>query len=202
MKTKIKSPPPFLRVDYYKGLINTKIKKKDLLNLKLRKNINKNKNYSKNNSQEKIIYNYNNINFFNDLNSFNSDRGNINHSLQKMQNDFFNLIYPFKIENISFGHKLNQNKSSKNLFNIKKLSNQEDIRFIEPKININDVLMNQRTNRNQFFNKYLIKNYHLKRSLLFQKNDFIKKSLTHNKFYKSMLNDSNQINGLFSLKYI
>ena len=206
MNIKIKSPPSFLRVDYYKGLISSKIKKKDLLiknNFKLRKNINKNKTHSKIFPQERKIYNYYNRNFLDEFQSFNSDRGTFNHSVQKMQNDFFKLIYPFKIENISFSrNKIYQNNSYKNLFNIKKLSNQENIRFIEPKININEVLINQRSHRNRFLNKYLLESYHLKRSLSFKKSDHIKKSLTQNKFYKSRLNDTNKINGIVSLKLI
>ena len=204
MNIKIKSPPPFLRVDYYQGLISSKIKKKDFLihnNFKLRKNINKNKNNSKSIPQERKIFHYNNRNFINEIQSLNY-REICNYSVQKMESDFFKLIYHFQIENISIRNKLNQNNSYKNLFNIKKLSNQEDLAFIEPKININEVIINQRSHRNMFFNKNLIESYHLKRSLLLKKNDLIKKSVTQNKLYKSMLNDTNKINEIFSLKHI
>ena len=53
-----------------------------------------------------------------------------------------------------------------------------------------------------FFNKNLIESYHLKRSLLLKKNDLIIKSVTQNKLYKSMLNDTKKINDIFSLKHI
>lgn len=71
---------------------------------------------------------------------------------------------------------MNKSYSNKTIFNNKQISNKEEIRYIKPKVNMNEVLHNQRKNRNFFQNKKLIQNYHLKSSLLLDKNEKIKKN--------------------------
>ena len=80
---------------------------------------------------------------------------------------------------------LNKQFSHKTLINHKKIINEDDYRYLEPKINIDEILINQRNNRNFFKNKGLIRKYHLKRSLLLDK---ISKNITLNPFPKPLEN--------------
>ena len=69
-----------------------------------------------------------------------------------LKKDIFELVYPLKNKKISFGNKLNKSYSNKTIFNNKQINNKEEIRCIKAKVNMNEVLQNQRKNRN-FFQK-------------------------------------------------
>ena len=118
-----------------------------------------------------------------------------------LKKDIFELVYPLKIKKISFGNKLNKSYSNKTIFNNKQINNKEEIRYIKPKVNMNEVLQNQRKNRYFFQNKNLIQDYHLKRSLLLEKNEKIKKQLnTFKKFpLKPKVNSYYSPNEIFNI---
>ena len=102
-----------------------------------------------------------------------------------LKKDIFELVYPLKIKKISFGNKLNKSYSNKTIFNNKQINNKEEIRCIKAKVNMNEVLQNQRKNRNFFQKKKLIQNYHLKRSF----------------FLKPKINSYYSLNDIFNINY-
>ena len=206
MKIKIKSPPALIKVNYYKGMIKSKSQNYgNFYNFSPKKKLNpiipKITKYSKNIPKGPKIYYYNNQSKINVKEKDNINNNNINLSIEKnkfnsfskdFEKELFELVYPLKIKNISFRNNnelLHKHFSNKTIFKNKKNNNNDDLRYIEPKINVEEVLINQRKNRNYFQNKNLIRNYHLKRSLLLNKYDKIK-NLTQNKFIKYCFSNS------------
>ena len=120
-----------------------------------------------------------------------------------LKKDIFELVYPLKNKKISFGNKLNKSYSNKTIFNNKQINNKEEIRCIKAKVNMNEVLQNQRKNRNFFQKKKLIQNYHLKRSLLLDKNEKNKKKLIAFKKFplKPKINSYYSLNDIFNINY-
>ena len=194
MNIKIKSPPPFIKVDYYKTMRKSKSQTKDLYMYNYHRIFNpfipKIKSYINNIPKEPKIYYFNNNIIINNslkvkehFTNTSTQKKNFNSFSKGLEKELFDFIYPLQIQNISFKKPLHKHLSHKTLINTKKIINEDDYRYLEPKINIDEILINQKNNRNYFKNKNLIRKYHLKRSLLLDK---ISKNITLNPFPKPL----------------
>ena len=195
MNIKIKSPPPFIKVDYYKTMRKSKSQTKDLYIYNYHRIFNpfipKIKSYINNIPKEPKIYYFNNNSIVNSIKvrdhftNTSTQKKNFKSFSKELEKELYNFIYPLEIKNMSSKNILNKQFSHKTLINHKKIINEDDYRYLEPKINIDEILINQRNNRNFFKNKGLIRKYHLKRSLLLDK---ISKNITLNPFPKPLKN--------------
>ena len=197
MNIKIKSPPPFIRVDYYRGMKKSKSQIKELCFYNSQQILNpiipKIKNYTNNIPKEPTIYYFNNNSIINSIkvrdnftNTY-TQKKEFKSFSKEFEKELYDFIYPLEIKNISYKNTLHKQFSHKTLINHKKIINEDDYRYLEPKINIDEILINQRINRNSFKNKGLIKKYHLKRSLLLDK---IAKNIVLNPFSKPLKSNS------------
>ena len=198
MNIKIKSPPPFIKVDYYKTMRKSKSQTKDLYIYNYHRIFNqfipKIKSYINNIPKEPKIYYFNNNIIINNslkvkehFTNTSTQKKNFKSFSKELEKELYNFIYPLEIKNMSSKNILNKQFSHKTLINHKKIINEDDYRYLEPKINIDEILINQRINRNSFKNKGLIKKYHLKRSLLLDK---IAKNIVLNPFSKPLKSNS------------
>ena len=195
MNIKLQSPPPFIRVDYYKGMKKSKSQIKELCFYNSQKILNpiipRIKNFKNNIPKEPKIYYFNNNSIVNSIKvrdhftNTSTQKKNFKSFSKELEKELYNFIYPLEIKNMSSKNILNKQFSHKTLINHKKIINEDDYRYLEPKINIDEILINQRNNRNFFKNKGLIRKYHLKRSLLLDK---ISKNITLNPFPKPLKN--------------
>ena len=197
MNIKIKSPPPFIRVDYYRGMKKSKSQIKELCFYNSQQILNpiipKIKHYTNNIPKEPTIYYFNNNSIINSIklrdnftNTY-TQKKEFKSFSKEFEKELYDFIYPLEIKNISYKNTLHKQFSHKTLINHKKIINEDDYRYLEPKINIDEILINQRINRNSFKNKGLIKKYHLKRSLLLDK---IAKNIVLNPFSKPLKSNS------------
>ena len=197
MNIKIKSPPPFIRVDYYRGMKKSKSQIKELCFYNSQQILNpiipKIKNYTNNIPKEPTIYYFNNNSIINSIklrdnftNTY-TQKKEFKSFSKEFEKELYDFIYPLEIKNMSYKNTLHKQFSHKTLINHKKIINEDDYRYLEPKINIDEILINQRINRNSFKNKGLIKKYHLKRSLLLDK---IAKNIVLNPFSKPLKSNS------------
>ena len=197
MNIKIKSPPPFIRIDYYRGMKKSKSQIKELCFYNSQQILNpiipKIKNYTNNIPKEPTIYYFNNNSIINSIklrdnftNTY-TQKKEFKSFSKEFEKELYDFIYPLEIKNISYKNTLHKQFSHKTLINHKKIINEDDYRYLEPKINIDEILINQRINRNSFKNKGLIKKYHLKRSLLLDK---IAKNIVLNPFSKPLKSNS------------
>ena len=151
------------------------------------------KNYTNNIPKEPTIYYFNNNSIINSIkvrdnftNTY-TQKKEFKSFSKEFEKELYDFIYPLEIKNISYKNTLHKQFSHKTLINHKKIINEDDYRYLEPKINIDEILINQRINRNSFKNKGLIKKYHLKRSLLLDK---IAKNIVLNPFSKPLKSNS------------
>ena len=197
MNIKIKSPPPFIRVDYYRGMKKSKSQIKELCFYNSQQILNpiipKIKHYTNNIPKEPTIYYFNNNSIINSIklrdnftNTY-TQKKEFKSFSKEFEKELYDFIYPLEIKNMSYKNTLHKQFSHKTLINHKKIINEDDYRYLEPKINIDEILINQRINRNSFKNKGLIKKYHLKRSLLLDK---IAKNIVLNPFSKPLKSNS------------